>query len=173
MRKLSSTRVGSVTQVFSYGKWHFPEIGLVLFRKANPSPCISSDKNKKHKMDDVLIQECFDFLNSNIAQLFLQNFVGYLMFIRYQLFPMAIAILFLPPCSLISFLNIFSYIPLLKVCFAFMLQVNPTIFSVLPTHFEKGERCRGRFSTLFVLALTNINWLWNSLLRCKYKSCGI
>lgn len=54
----------------------FPWNRISLFRKANPSHYISSDKNKDWKMDDVLIQKCFDFLNSNIAQLFLQTFLG-------------------------------------------------------------------------------------------------
>lgn len=54
----------------------FPWNRISLFGQANPSHYISSDKNKDYKMDDVLIHECFDFLNSNIAQLFSQNFLG-------------------------------------------------------------------------------------------------
>lgn len=60
MRKLSQKTWKYYTGVFTW-KMTFPRNRISLFRKANSSHYISSDKNKEDKMDDVLIQECFDF----------------------------------------------------------------------------------------------------------------
>lgn len=133
------------TGVFTW-KMTFPWNRISLFRKANPHYNISSVKNKESKMDDVVIQECFDFLKFKYCTIVSAKFL------RVTYICQMLIILsnnYSPFCLALFFLMVFSFFLILSN-FKVFLALSCKSYNLFNAAYPVSKRGKaGRFRTLF------------------------